>query len=116
MSRTELKSSHPNSNSPLSYPAKAESANPLEGPSIKQMIEKMQKEKLTPITIYSSVTSIGKGAFYKCSSLTQITIPSSVRSIRFNVFDGCTKLYSQDQFECTRITLMNRPDFWDLWN
>ena len=38
--------------------------------------------------IPNSVTSIGNGAFYKCSSLTSITIPNSVTSIGWNSFEG----------------------------
>ena len=41
-------------------------------------------------TIPNSVTSIGYGAFYACSSLTSITIPNSVTSIEDYAFYGCT--------------------------
>ena len=36
-----------------------------------------------------SVTSIGKSAFYICSSLTSVTIPNSVTSIGELAFYGC---------------------------
>jgi len=39
-----------------------------------------------------SVTSIGYGAFYGCSSLTAITIPEGVTSIGNCAFDDCTAL------------------------
>ena len=44
--------------------------------------------------IPNSVTSIGKSAFYGCSSLTSINIPNSVNSIGDNAFDGCSGLTS----------------------
>ncbi len=48
-----------------------------------------------PVTIEGkSVTSIGKSAFYKCTSLTSITIPDSVTSIGERAFSQCTSLTS----------------------
>lgn len=44
--------------------------------------------------IPSSVTSIGRGAFYACSGLTSITIPDSVTSIGVNAFSYCDSLTS----------------------
>ena len=35
------------------------------------------------------MTSIGKGAFYKCTSLSSVTIPSSVTSISSYTFYSC---------------------------
>ncbi|MBQ2738274.1 MAG: leucine-rich repeat protein [Clostridia bacterium] len=49
---------------------------------------------LTSITIPNSVTSIGDFAFYNCSSLTSISIPNSVTSIYNYAFRGCTSLTS----------------------
>ena len=46
-----------------------------------------------------SVTSIGDGAFYGCSSLMNITLPNSVTSIGEGAFSSCTCL--------TSITLPN---------
>ena len=47
---------------------------------------------LTSIEIPSSVTSIGESAFYNCSSLTSIETPSSVTSIGESAFDRCDNL------------------------
>ena len=44
--------------------------------------------------IPNSVTSIGYGAFYACTSLANITIPSSVTSIGNHAFYNCTSLTS----------------------
>ena len=42
--------------------------------------------------IPSSVTSIGEGAFSRCTSLKEIVIPSSVTSIGDDAFGGCMSL------------------------
>ena len=42
--------------------------------------------------IPDSVTSIGEGAFWGCSSLTGITIPDSVTEIEGWAFSGCDSL------------------------
>ncbi|MCD8287196.1 MAG: leucine-rich repeat domain-containing protein, partial [Clostridia bacterium] len=47
---------------------------------------------LTSIEIPSSVTSIGDHAFCNCTNLTSIEIPNSVTSIESSTFYGCTSL------------------------
>ena len=42
------------------------------------------------ISLPDSLTSIGRYAFYSCSSLTSITIPNSVTSIGYGAFFGCS--------------------------
>lgn len=49
---------------------------------------------LTNITIPNSVTCIGDDAFRQCSSLTNITIPDSVNSIGYQAFSNCWHLTS----------------------
>ena len=49
---------------------------------------------ITSVEISSSVTSIGRYAFYRCSNLTSITIPSSVTSIGDSAFNDCSSLTS----------------------
>lgn len=49
---------------------------------------------LTSVVIPESVTSIGAWAFQDCNSLTSITIPDSVTNIRDYAFNGCTSLTS----------------------
>ena len=51
---------------------------------------------LTSVTIPNSVTSIGDEAFRDCTSLTSITIPDSVTSIGYGAFSGCTSLTAID--------------------
>ena len=48
----------------------------------------------TSYIIPDSVTSIGKYAFYKCTSLTNVTIPDGVTEIGNDAFYSCTSLTS----------------------
>ena len=44
------------------------------------------------VEIGTNVTSIGYGAFYRCSGLTSVMIPSSVTSIGNSAFSQCSGL------------------------
>jgi len=50
--------------------------------------------KITKVTIPSSVTTLGRYAFYNCVGLTSVTIPSSVTTIGDFAFAYCTGLTS----------------------
>ena len=54
---------------------------------------------LAEITIPNSVTTIGESAFYACSALAEITIPNSVTNIGNGAFESCYNL--------TEITIPN---------
>lgn len=51
-------------------------------------------EKITYENKDYTVTSIGKYAFYACSSLASVVIPNSVTSIGKYVFEDCSSLHS----------------------
>ena len=48
----------------------------------------------TSVSIPEGVTSIGAGAFSRCTSLTSVNIPNSVTCIDSFAFDGCSSLTS----------------------
>ena len=54
----------------------------------------LNNELVTDLTIPDSVTTIGKSAFYGCSSLTSVTIPDSVTTIGGYAFCDCSNLTS----------------------
>ena len=58
----------------------------------KSLVQYAIGKKDTSFTIPSSVTSVGRSAFYGCTSLTNITIPDSVTSIDDSAFYGCDSL------------------------
>lgn len=68
-------------------------------------------EKVTYNGTEYSVTSIGKGAFYKCTGLTSITLPNSVTSIGDAAFAYCTGLTSFTIPDC--VTSIGAYAFYD---
>lgn len=79
-------------------------------------------DKLTSITLPSSVASIGASAFNGCSSLKSIAIPNGVTAIKDNVFYNCSSLKSitipdsvtsigpYSFYNCRHLTSITIPD------
>ena len=60
---------------------------------------------ITSVTFPSSLTSIGRYAFYRCSGLTSISLPSSLKSIEHSAFYSCSGLTGELNLgECTNLT------------
>ena len=53
-----------------------------------------KRSSIQSLIIESGVTSIGRNAFFDCTSLTSVTIPEGVTSIGNYAFEGCTSLAS----------------------
>lgn len=60
----------------------------------KSEIISFRNKKIMSYIIPDSVTSIGDGAFFNCSSLSSLVIPNSVVSIGDGAFRGCSSLSS----------------------
>ena len=63
-------------------------------------------EKLTSVTIPSSVTVLPSYAFSSCSALTAVTIPDSGTEVDWNAFSSCEKL--------TDIHIVDEDDWFDI--
>ena len=49
---------------------------------------------LTEVSLPSTITEIGEGAFSSCRALTEIVLPESVSAIRNEAFSSCAQLHS----------------------
>ena len=61
-----------------------------------KVLKGIKDKSCSHISIPDSVTSIGRGAFYGCTSLQGIDIPDSVTEIGERAFEDCTSLQSID--------------------
>ena len=52
------------------------------------------RDSIQAVVVESGVTTIGRYAFYDCSSLTGITLPEGITTIGDRAFDGCSSLIS----------------------
>ena len=67
-------------------------------------------ESLKEVTIPSSVTSIGEEAFKECRDLLSVTLPKSVETVGANAFQTCTSLL-------VYVEADTKPTDWDSdWN
>jgi len=84
--------------------------------------EFLNRTGITAVTIPSTVTSIGKGAFRNCSALEKVDIPDGVTSIGHGAFSGCSALVTvvippsathirQSAFMyCNKLSQITMPD------
>lgn len=59
------------------------------------------------------MTSIGSGAFERCSGLTSLTIPNSVTSIGYRAFSACMEL---KEIHCNWLYPQNIKEIDDAFN
>ena len=69
---------------------------------------------LTEIVIPDSVTEIGQNAFYHCYGLTEVNIPNSVINLEFGAFNGCHNLSCI--FLPDSLTSIGKSAFYGCWS
>ena len=80
------------------------------------------RDKITSATIAAGVTSVGKYAFYNCSSMATVSIPDGVTSVGSYAFyncssmatvsipDGVTEIGNYAFYGCSSLTAINLPE------
>lgn len=114
------KAAYPNSlSNPFSFLTEIVVDYPASGVVIeKDIIYNTQKTQILFVStktngsfeIPSTIVSVGKNAFRKCSELTSVTVGKSVNEIGSSAFEGCSKLKSVNIYDLAQWCSINFHD------